>query len=142
MCQTSLISDKIKNLSGRSFIQRIEIAAPNGFNLFKLTRLNSDLDKFYDLIYSQWSTISEEDYRIFGNQLEILLATIHDLLMAYENFNLDRSYSIQIEKLKSNYSALYELNSDIINFKINMPKDSEVYELLNSASMVAEKIVR
>ena len=142
MCQTSLISDKIKNLSGRSFIQRIEIAAPNGFNLFKLTRLNSDLDKFYDLIYSQWSTISEEDYRIFGNQLEILLTTIHDLLMAYENFNLDRSYSIQIEKLKRNYSALYELNSDIINFKINMPKDSEVYELLNSASMVAEKIVR
>ena len=73
MCQSNLISEKIVNLSTRSFIQRLHAVSTEGLSVFKMARLNKDLDKFYDLLISQYPTVTEKDYSLFGSQFNILL---------------------------------------------------------------------
>lgn len=141
MCQTSLISSNIVRLSTRSYRQRLEAVTPNGYSVSRLARLNKDLDDFYELLYSQWQTVTEEDYEIFGPQLNIMLTTLKDLLNVCkkqpQNIELDK----EVERLGMNYSAIYEVNSDIVNFKIKIPQDAEVKELMERASKVAKQIV-
>ena len=36
----------------------------------------------------------------------------------------------ETNKLGMNYSALYELNSDIVNFRIKLPKNEEIKDTL------------
>ena len=40
----------------------------------------------------------------------------------------------ETKKLGMNYSALYELNSDIVNFCIKMPKNEEMKKVLQHFS--------
>ena len=46
----------------------------------------------------------------------------------------------EVEKLGINYSALYELNSDIVNFCIKMPKNMEMKLLMRRLTEVDEEI--
>lgn len=46
----------------------------------------------------------------------------------------------EAEKLKMNYSALYELNEDIKNYRIKAPKDNEWSSLLSQASLALKKV--
>ena len=48
--------------------------------------------------------------------------------------------SIEVEKLKKNYSALKELNNDIQNYKVKAPKDQEWSSLLSDASLALKNI--
>ena len=48
--------------------------------------------------------------------------------------------SAEAERLKRNYSALYELNSDIKNYRIKASKDAEWTALLSDASMAIKKV--
>jgi hypothetical protein len=41
----------------------------------------------------------------------------------------------QVERLGMNYSALYELNSDIVNFCIKMPKNQEMKQLMQRLTL-------
>lgn len=140
MCQTSLISSNIVRLSTRSYKQRLEVVTPDGFNVSHLARLNRDLDNFYELLYSQWQTVTEEDYRLFGRQLNIMLQTIKDLLTACKHLPKSEELHKELGKLNRNFAALYELNSDIVNFKIKMPKDVEMKELMNRAAKVSKQV--
>lgn len=141
MCQASLISNNIVKLSTRSFKQRLEVVTPNGYNVSQLTHLNKDLNSFYELLYSQWQTITEEDYNIFGQQLNIMLKTIKELLYACKKLPWKLGLPKEVEKLNMNYSAIYEINNDIVNFRIKMPQDAEMKDLMNCASKIAKQIV-
>lgn len=141
MCQTSLISSNIVRLSTRSYRQRLEAVTPGGYSVARLARLNKDLDGFYELLYDQWQTVTEEDYNIFGPQLNIMLATLKELLNTCRKLPQKSGLSKEVEKLDMNYSALYEVNSDIVNFKIKISKDTEIKELMNRASEVVKQVV-
>ncbi len=137
MCPTSLISSNIVRLSTRSYKQRLDAATPNGCSISRLVRLNKDLDDFYELLYDQWQTITEDDYNIFGQQLNIMLKTLKELLAAFKKLPHELGLDKEIQKLNMNYSAIHEVNSDIINFKIKLPRDTEMKDLMNKASQVS-----
>lgn len=140
MCQTSLISSSIVRLSTRTYKQRLEVATPCDYSVSRLARLNKDLDNFYELLYNQWQTITEEDYNIFGQQLNIMLKTIKELLDACKRLPQKTELCKEMKKLDMNYSAIHEVNCDIQNFKIKMPKDTEMRKLMSRASEVSQKI--
>ena len=134
MCQTSLITNRVVRLSRRSFNHRIEAASPNGFHLGRLARLNRELDGLYEMIYDDWTTITEDDYQAFGGQLVILIQTIKQLYDTCKKLPKELGLKDETQKLGMNYSALYELNSDIVNFRIKLPKNKELKDALRKLS--------
>lgn len=126
MCQTGVITRKVVRLSRRSFNHRIEAASPNGYQKGQLVRLNRELDSLYEIIYDDWTTITADDYKVFGGQFEILIQTIKQLYDTCRKLPKEMGLKEETNKLGMNYSALYELNSDIVNFRIKLPKNAEM----------------
>lgn len=133
MCQTALISQSIVRLGTRSYRHRLEALAPNKYRVETLRKLNHDLDSFYDFLYAQCNSITEMDYHIFGEQLKSMLVTLKMLYQTCKRMPKKNGMSHEAEKLKRNYSALYELNEDIKNYRINASKDAEWISLLSDA---------
>lgn len=130
MCQTTVITNKVERLSKRSYSHRLDMAVPNRYHVSQLVRLNRELDGLYELIYNDWRTITEEDYKVFGGQFVILIQTIKQLYDACKKQPKAMGLSEETKRLGMNYSALYELNSDIVNFCIKMPKNEEMKKAL------------
>jgi hypothetical protein len=130
MCQTTVITNKVERLSKRSYSHRLDMAVPNRYHVAQLVRLNRELDGLYELIYNDWRTITEEDYKMFGGQFVILIQTIKQLYDACKKQPKAMGLSEETKRLGMNYSALYELNSDIVNFCIKMPKNEEMKKAL------------
>ena len=97
---------------------RIEVATPGSYQKSQLTRLNHELDSLYETIYDDWTTITEDDYKVFGAQFHLLIQTVKQLYDACRKLPKEMGLKDEIRKLGMNYSALYELNSDIVNFRI------------------------
>ena len=118
MCQTSLISKCIVRISARSFEQNLEIVSGSCITHNKLVRLNNALDRLYGTIYDQFNEITAEDYKIFEPQLQLLLNTLKGLCNTYKKMPGLGKQSEEVAALCRNYSAIYELNSDIRNFRV------------------------
>lgn len=140
MCQTAFISQSIVKLGTRSYKHSLEALAPNEYSVGQLRRLNRDLDAFYEFLYSQCNTVTESDYRVFGKQLTSMLSILKVLYVSCRQMPKKYGVSEEAEKLKRNYSALYELNGDIKNYRIKVSKDAEWAALLSDASMAIKKI--
>lgn len=140
MCQTETITQNVVRLSKRSYSHRLEIAMPNAYHVSQLARLNRELDQLYEMIYDDWRSISEEDYKVFGAQLSILLQTIKQLYITCKEQPREMGLEEEAKKLGMNYSALFELNSDIVNFCINMPKNQEMKQLMERLTQVDNRI--
>lgn len=140
MCQTAFISQSIVKLGTRSYKHSLEALAPNEYSVGQLRRLNRDLDAFYEFLYSQCNTVTESDYRVFGKQLTSMLSILKVLYVSCRQMPKKYGVSEEAEKLKRNYSALYELNGDIKNYRIKASKDAEWAALLSDASMAIKKI--
>ena len=140
MCQTERISNTVVRLGRRSYTHRMEVARPNGYDATQLARLNRELDNLYELIYADWRSITEKDYAVFGGQLVILVKTIKQLYDDCRRLPGGRSMKNQVQRLGLNYAALYELNSDIVNFCIKMPKNQEMKQLMQRLTEVDHRI--
>lgn len=140
MCQTERISNTVVRLGRRSYTHRMEVARPNGYGSNQLARLNRELDDLYELIYDDWRSISEKDYAVFGGQLAILLKTVKQLYDECRRMPESIDLKNQVERLGMNYSALYELNSDIVNFCIKMPKNQDMKRLMKRLTEVDSRI--
>ena len=140
MCQTSVISDRVVRLSKRSYSHRLDVATPNKYHVAQLARLNRELDSLYEFIYDEWRTISEDDYNVFGGQFVILIQTVKQLYDACKKQPKSMGLSEEARKLGMNYSALYELNSDIVNFCIKMPKNEEMKKVLQHLAEVDKRL--
>ena len=117
----------------------MEVATPGGYNTVQLTRLNRELDSLYELIYGDWSTISEQDYAVFGGQLSLLVVTLKSLYEDCQKSPLHRAMRAEVERLGMNYAALHELNSDIVNFRIKAPRNAELQQMMSNASKVLNR---
>lgn len=140
MCQTETITQNVVRLSKRSYSHRLEIIMPNAYHASQLARLNRDLDRLYEMIYDDWQSIREEDYKVFGAQLSILLQTIKQLYNTCKEQPREMALEEETKRLGMNYSALFELNSDIVNFCINMPKNQEMKQLMERLTQVDNRI--
>lgn len=140
MCQTATISDKIIKIGTRSYRQNLESIGNNYISTRNLAALNHDLDKLYELIYTQFSTITPEDYKIFGAQLQQLVKTIKDLHTTCKKAPLSMGLKDETIALGRNYSALLELNNDIKNFKVKSYNDTDLSALLKQASSSIQAI--
>lgn len=140
MCQTAFISQSIVRLGTRSYRHSLEALAPNEYGVSQLRRLNRDLDAFYEFLYSQCNTVTERDYCVFGKQLTSMLNILKSLYISCKQMPKEYGVSAEAERLKRNYSALYELNSDIKNYRIKASKDAEWTALLSDASMAIKKV--
>jgi len=140
MCQTEMISNTVLRLGRKSYTQRMEVARPNAYGVAKLARLNRELADLYELIYEDWRNISELDYAVFGGQFVILVKTVKQLYDDCRKLADNAKMKKEVEKLGLNYSALYELNSDIVNFCIKMPKNQEMKHLMQRLSEIDKKV--
>lgn len=140
MCQTTLISNNIVRLSTRSYRQRLDAVVGNQYKVTQLARLNRDLDSFYELLYSQWNTVTKDDYAVLGPQLQIMLNTLKDLYNTCKKMSCIPELKKETEKLGMNYSAIFEVNSDIKNFRIKKQEDDEMTHLMKQASDVVKSI--
>ena len=113
---------------------------PNSYHATQLARLNHELDQLYEMIYDDWQSISEEDYKVFGVQLSILLQTIKQLYDSCKAQPKDLGLWEETKRLGMNYSALFELNSDIVNFCIKLPKNQEMKQLMNRLDEVDNRL--
>lgn len=118
MQQTASISKSIVRISARSFEHNVEAVSGSGITHNKLIRLNNALDKLYDAIYKQFNVITSEDYKLIEPQLMLLLNTLRGLNKTYKRLRISKPVSDEVAALGRNYSAIYELNSDIKNFRI------------------------
>lgn len=140
MCQTAFISQSIITLGTRSYRHSLECLAPNEYSVSQLRRLNRDLNAFYENLHSQYNTITEHDYRVFGQQFTYMLHTLKNLYASCKRILKGSGANEEVDKLKKNYNALYELNNDIKNYRIKASNDAEWSTLLSDASLAMKKI--
>ncbi len=140
MCQTAFISQSIVKLGTRSYKHSLEALAPNEYRVGQLRRLNRDLDAFYEFLYGQCNSVTEQDYNVFGKQLTSMLGILKTLYTSCKQMPKECGVSLEAEKLKRNYVALYELNNDIKNYRIKASKDSEWTSLLADASLAIRNV--
>lgn len=140
MCQTALISDKIVRLGTRSFKQRLEVVAGHDYSVTKLSRLNRSLDDFYEFLYTQINSVTQEDYKIFGPQLSILLSTLKDLYKTCQALPESWGFATETDKLGRNYSALYEIENDLRTFKEGKTSTPEIKDLLSKAGIALKQL--
>lgn len=140
MCQTALISRNVVRLSRRTYNHRLEVASSAPYSVSMMSRLNRELDSLYELIYEDWRSVSEEDYKVFGGQLQILIDTVKQLWNACKKLPKSLGLKSEVERLGMNYSALYELNADIVRYNFRLPKDERVKNALDRLSQVDAKL--
>ena len=140
MCETLNISRRMIRVSRKTYNNRLDVATPHQYSVGQLTSLNKDLDGLYELLYSQWRSVTEEDYQVFGGQFKLVLETIKSLYHECRKAPDALGLKAETRKLGMNYSALYELNSNISNFGINAKKNAELKIALEKAGSIMHNI--
>lgn len=140
MCETALISKTLVCMGRRTYIHRMEVATPNTYRVGQLARLNRDLNNLYEMLYEQWRSVTAEDYKIFGGQFQVLLDTIKSLYDSCRKLPREMGMKEEVRKLGMNYSALYELDSDIVNFALKSFKSEKMKAALLHLATVDKKI--
>ena len=131
MCQTMLISNSIVSLSKRSFARRLRTASYRvAVEKSALTRLNNQLDELYELLYDNYSSMTASDYDSFKDNLHILLDTLKGLCQDYERSAYRDALADSLSRLRSNRVALEEIDNDICNFKIRLPRNPRYGEVM------------
>ena len=130
MCQTAIISKHIGRIGRRSFDRRMRLASP----LFEekqgeLSRLLNEVDRLSDQLHDDFITITEDDYRMFGPELKIVIDTLKALRRESKSRPELRVYD---NRMREQILDLEELDHDIVEFRIKAPKNKELQEALSS----------
>ena len=121
MCQTQVISKHIGRIGRKSFDRRMRIASP----LFverrgEMARLLNEVDKLSDRLHDEFPTISEDDYRMFGPELKVLISTLRDLR---QESLIRKELKPYNDRMRQQIADLEELDHDIVEFRVKAPKD-------------------
>lgn len=124
MCETQIISRHIGRLGRRSFDRRMRIASPMFVERRgELTRLLNEVDKLSDRLHDEFPTISEEDYRMFGPELKVLISTLRDLR---QESLIRKELKPYNDRMRQQIADLEELDHDIKAFRVDAPKNEEL----------------
>lgn len=143
MSPAAQFSTQIIKLGTRSFNQQMEAVSGKQYRVTQLARLNRDLETFYEKLYQLYPTITANEYRLFSTQLKLMLSVLKNLYTECRKLTKKCGFSSkETEKLWVNYSALYEIKSDIENFKLPSSGKTELLSILSDAGASLSKIER
>ena len=130
MCQTAEISRHIGRIGRRSFNRRMRLASP----LFvekqgEVAHLLNDVDRLSDQLHDEFITITEDDYRLFGPELKIVISTLKALRRESKTRPELRRYD---NRMREQIVDLEELDHDILEFRVKAPKDEALQQTLSS----------
>ena len=128
MCQTKVISHHIGRIGRRSFDRRMRMASP----LFtekrgEVARLLNDVDRLSDRLHDEFITITEDDYRMFGPELKIVISTLKALRRESQSCAELKPYD---ERMRQQIADLEELDHDIYVFRVKAPKNKELQDAM------------
>lgn len=124
MCQTQVISKHIGQIGRKSFDRRMRIASPMFVERRgELARLLNEVDKLSDRLHDEFPTIFENDYRLFGPELKVLISTLKALRQDSLNRKELKPYN---NRMRQQIADLEELDHDIKAFRVNAPKNEEL----------------
>ena len=130
MCQTAVISRHIGRIGRRSFDRRMRLASPLYVEKRgEVTRLLNEVDRLSDRLHDEFITITEDDYRMFGSELKIVINTLKALRRESQSRPELRPYD---NRMREQIADLEELDHDIVEFRIKAPKDEELQEAMAS----------
>ena len=124
MCETQVISRHIGRIGRRSFDRRMRIASPMFVEKRgELVRLLNEVDKLSDRLHEEFPTISEDDYRMFGQELKVLISTLRDLRQESLVRKELKPYN---DRMRQQIADLEEIDHDIKVFRVDAPKNKEL----------------
>ena len=121
MCQTQVISKHIGRIGRRSFDRRMRIVSPLYVERRgEIARLLNDVDAQSERLHDEFHTITEEDYKLFGPELKVVIGTLKSLLKESLTRHELKPYN---ERMREQIIDLEELDHDIREFRVEAPKD-------------------
>ena len=128
MCQTQVISRHIGRIGRRSFDRRMRLASP----MFtekrgEVSRLLNEVDRLSYRLHDEFPTITEDDYRMFGPELKILISTLKSLR---QESLTHKELKLYDDRMRQQISDLEELDHDIRAFRVNAPKNKELQQAM------------
>ena len=128
MCQTQVISNHIGRIGRRSFDRRMRIVSPLYVERRgEIARLLNEVDALSERLHEEFPSITEEDYRMFGPELKIVIATLKSLLKESLTRHELKPYN---ERMREQIMDLEELDHDIREFRVEAPKDEGLQKTL------------
>ena len=132
MCQTAVISHHIGRIGRRSFDRRMRMASP----LFtekrgEMARLLNDVDRLSNRLHDEFISITEEDSRMFGPELKIVISTLKALRRESQPRADLKHYD---ERMRQQIADLEELDHDIYVFRVKAPKNKVLQEAMSKIS--------
>lgn len=93
----------------------------------ELPRLLKEVDRLSDRLHSDFPTISEMDYRLFGPELRIVISTLKELRRESLIRKELKPYN---DRMRQQIADLEELDHDIRAFRVDAPKNNELQATL------------
>ena len=89
----------------------------------ELARLLNEVDKLSDHLHEDFPTITEDDYRIFGPELKIVISTLKALWKDSLTHKELKPYN---DRMRQQIADLEEIDHDIKAFRVDAPKNKEL----------------
>lgn len=128
MCQTQVISRHIGRIGRRSFDRRMRMASPMfAEKRGEIARLLNEVDSLSYRLHDEFPTITENDYRMFGPELKILISTLKSLRQESLTHKDLKPYN---DRMRQQISDLEELDHDIKTFRVDALKNEELQQAM------------
>lgn len=93
----------------------------------EIARLLNEVDALSERLHNEFPTITEEDYKLFGAELKIVIATLKSLLRESMTHRELKPYN---ERMREQIVDLEELDHDIRVFRIDALKNEELQDVM------------
>ena len=128
MCQTQVISRHIGRIGRLSFDRRMRMASPMfAEKRGEIARLLNEVDSLSYRLHDEFPTITENDYRMFGPELKILISTLKSLRQESLTHKELKPYN---DRMRQQISDLEELDHDIKTFRVDALKNEELQQAM------------
>lgn len=93
----------------------------------------NEVDRLSDCLHDQFITITEDDYRVFGSELKIVIDTLKSLRRESRYRQDLRRYD---ERMREQILDLEELDHDIYEFRVKAPKNKKLQEVMSNLGKI------
>ena len=99
----------------------------------EIARLLNEVDALSERLHDEFPTITEEDYKLFGPELKVVIGTLKSLLKESRTRHELKPYN---ERMREQILDLEELDHDIKEFRIDAPKNEELQAAMASVGEI------